>query len=368
MQDIVVVRFGRYVAIPFTDLLARSSELLVLGAVAWAVVLAAISILLGFSAEVGAFLAGMSLASTPHREAVSGRLSTLRDLLLVVFFVELGTLFELSSALDQLGTAVAFSLFVLIGNPIIALIIMGVMGYRKRVGFKAGLTVAQLREFSLILVALGVSQGQIGNDVIRLVTAVGLVTIGASTYLITTSDAIFERIEPALRIFERAQPTAGIDLREELVRPEYVVIGLGRFGSTVLQELVDGGDAVLGVDSNPRNVRASGWGAPVIYGDAEDPDLAAQLPLEETRWGISTLRTLEPNLHVIDSLRRSGFGCRIAVAADDDAIARALERAGADLAFRPLHEAAAPLLWQVHAFGTPETDPPRDRGEPSDRA
>jgi Kef-type K+ transport system membrane component KefB len=360
-----VVLFGRYVATPFAHLLARSSELLVLGAVAWAVVLAAVSILLGFSAEVGAFLAGMSLASTPYREAISGRLSTLRDFLLVFFFVELGTLFELSSALDQLGAAVIFSLFVLIGNPVIVLIIMGAMGYRKRVGFKAGLTVAQISEFSLILVALGVSQGQIDSDVVGLVTAVGLVTISASTYLITNSDAIFERIEPALRVFERAQPTAGIDLDEEPARPRYVVIGLGRFGSTVLQGLIDSGDDVLGVDFNPRNVRAGGWQAPVIYGDAEDPDLAAQLPLEETRWVISTLRKLEPNLQVISSVRRAGFDCRIAVAADDDAIAHALERAGADLVFRPLHEAAAPLLWQVHAFGTPDA-PAEDRGQPSD--
>lgn len=360
-----VVVFGRYLANPLTHLLARSSELLVLGAVTWSVLLASISILLGFSEEVGAFLAGMSLASTPYREAISGRLSTLRDFLLVFFFIELGTLFELSSALDQLGAAVILSLFVLIGNPIIVLIIMGVMGYRKRVAFKAGLTVAQISEFSLILVALGVAQGQIGSDVIGLVTAVGLFTISASTYLITSSDAIYERIEPLLGIFERKQPTANIDLDEDPARPEYVVIGLGRFGSTVLQELIESGDDVLGVDFNPRNVRADSWDAPVIYGDAEDPDLAAQLPLDETRWVISTLRKLEPNLQVISSLRRAGFRCRIAVAAEDEDVARELERAGADLVFRPLHEAAAPLMRQVHAFGPPDPTA-RDRSEPSD--
>jgi Kef-type K+ transport system membrane component KefB len=84
-----------------------------------------------------------------------------------------------------------FSLFVLIGNPIIVMIIMGAMGYRKKVSFKAGLTVAQISEFSLILVALGVSQGQVGSDVVGLVTAVGLITIAASTYLIYGSDAIY---------------------------------------------------------------------------------------------------------------------------------------------------------------------------------
>jgi Kef-type K+ transport system membrane component KefB len=345
-----VVLFGRYLATPLTHLLARSSELLVLGAVTWAVSLAAISILLGFSEEVGAFLAGMSLASTPYREALSGRLSTLRDFLLVFFFIELGTLFELSSAIEQLGAAVIFSLFVLIGNPIIVLIIMGVMGYRKKVAFKAGLTVAQISEFSLILVALGVTQGQIDTEVVGLVTAVGLFTISASTYLITNSDAIYARIEPLLRPFERAEPSASVDLEDEAPRPEYVVVGLGRFGSTVLGELMASGDDVLGVDFNPRNVRSDAWIVPVIYGDAEDPDLAAQLPLEETRWVISTLRRLDPNLQLLSSLHRSGYQGRIAVAADDDDIAAELDRAGADLVFRPLHEAASPLLARVHGF------------------
>ncbi len=345
---VLVVVVGRYLANPATHLFARSPELLVLAAVAWAVVLAAISIALGFSEEVGAFLAGMSLASTPYREAIVGRLSTLRDFLLVFFFVELGTLFEFSTALAQVRAGIVFSLFVLIGNPIIVMIIMGVMGYRKKVSFKAGLTVAQISEFSLILVALGVSQGQIGNEIVGLVTAVGLLTISASTYLITNSDAIYERIEPLLRPFERKQPTASPDLDGLTLRPRYVVVGLGRFGSTIMAELVDGGHDVLGVDFNPRNVHAGRWRAPVVYGDGEDPDLPQQLPLNETRWVISTLRRLEPNLHLISAFRHSGHAVRVAVAADDDEIAAELEHAGADLVFRPLHEAAGPLLQQIH--------------------
>ena len=347
---LLVIAVGRYLANPVTHLLARSPELLVLAAVAWAVVLAAVSLALGFSQEVGAFLAGMSLASTPYREAISGRLSTLRDFLLVFFFVELGALFEFSTAISQLGAALVLSLFVLIGNPIIVMVIMGVMGYRKKVSFKAGLTVAQISEFSLILVALGVSQGQVGNDVVGLVTAVGLVTISASTYLITNSDAIYERIEPMLRPFERRRPSANPLLADAPHRPQYVVVGLGRFGSTVMDELVESGHEVLGVDFNPRSVHATAWRAPVVYGDAEDPDLPLQLPLHETRWVISTLRRLEPNLHMISSFRHAGPACRIAVAADDDEVAATLDAAGADLVFRPLHEAASPLLAQIHAM------------------
>ena len=277
------VLIGRYVVPPVTRLLARSGELLVLASVSWAVLLAAISILLGFSEEVGAFLAGMTLASTPYREAISGRLTTLRDFLLVFFFIELGTQFDLGAAGEQLGPALMLSLFVLIGNPIIVMAIMGLMGYRKRVSFKAGLTVAQISEFSLILVALGVSQGQIGAEVVGLVTAVGLITISASTYLIYGSDAIYARIEPLLRPFERRAPTADIDLWGDSTEPEFVVIGLGRFGTAVFGELLERGDDVLGVDFDPRLGRDEGFAAAIMYGDAQDPDLPRQLPLRRTR-------------------------------------------------------------------------------------
>jgi len=345
----LVVLFGRYVADRMVALLARQAELLVLGAVTWAVVLASVSILLGFSEEVGAFLAGISLASTPYRDAIGGRLSTLRDFMLVFFFIELGTRFDLTAALDQIGAAVIFSLFVLIGNPIIVMVIMGFMGYRKKVSFKAGLTVAQISEFSLILVALGASQGQIGSDVVGLVTAVGLITIAASTYLINGSDAIYARIAPALRIFERRTDLVDPNFDDDHHDPDYVVIGLGRFGSRIVAELLEREVDVLGVDFDPRSVQTPLFEIPVVYGDAEDPTLIDQLPLTKATWVVSTVRSLDANLTLITTLRRSGYKGRIAVASEDPVHCALLTQAGADVTVQPLHIAAIPLLDRILA-------------------
>jgi hypothetical protein len=227
---------------------------------------------------------------------------------------------------------------------------MGAMGYRKKVSFKAGLTVAQISEFSLILVALGVAQGHVGNETVGLVTAVGLITITASTYMIYGSDRLYDHLEPALRVFERRQPTANPDLDEHRPEPEYVVIGLGRFGSTVVGELRDRGDEVLGVDFDPRSTRRA-WDVPVVYGDADDPDLPEQLPLDRTRWVISTVRDLDTNLHLVSAFQRYGYGGSIAVAADDEDACRQLTSAGADVAIRPLHVAAEPLMRAIHQHG-----------------
>jgi len=73
------------------------------------------------------------------------------------------------------------ALFVLIGNPLIVMAIMGYMGYRKRTGFLAGLTVAQISELSIVFVAMGISLGHVGPQALGLTTLVGLVTIMLST-------------------------------------------------------------------------------------------------------------------------------------------------------------------------------------------
>jgi Kef-type K+ transport system membrane component KefB len=349
--------FSRFAASRVTSLLARQSEFLVLGAVTWAVALASASILLGFSGEVGAFLAGVSLASTPYRDAISGRLSTLRDFMLVFFFIELGTRFELSSAFDRLGAAVLLSLFVLIGNPLIVMVIMGVMGYRRKVSFKAGLTVAQISEFSLILVALGVSLGQVDADLLGLVTAIGLITITASTYLINGSDAIFARIGHLLKVFERRVPAAGVDLDDDHPTPDLIVLGLGRFGTTVVEELAARDVELLGVDFDPRGMRARDHDIPVIYGDAADPTLVDHLPLASASWVVSTIRDFETNLSLVRSLRRSGYAGSIAVASEDSRDCAMLRDAGADVTVQPLHVAAAPLIEAMLAHDRGEGTP-----------
>ncbi len=196
----------RYVLDRITAAMARSPELLVLFSVTWAIALAALSDYWGFSKEVGAFLGGISLSATPYREVISGRLNPLRDFLLLFFFIHLGSQVNVPLLGEQLKPGIILSLFVLIGNPIIVMTILGIMGYRKRTGFLAGLNVAQISEFSLILAALGLSLGQISEKTLGLITLVGLFTIGISTYLIMYSHQIYERIAPILSLFERKIP------------------------------------------------------------------------------------------------------------------------------------------------------------------
>ena len=334
-----IVAVTRYALPRLLPLMARSSELLVLGAIAWAVALAAIGDVLGFSREVGAFLAGVSLASTPFREAIGARLVGLRDFLLLFFFIDLGARIEVADFGGQLGAAVVLSLFVLIGNPLIVMVIMGSMRYRKQVGFLAGLTVAQISEFSLILVALGLSLGHIGTDTVSLVTIVGLVTIGLSTYLILNSHALYRRLAPALSVFER-RTTRDFPLAEPIA-VDVIVLGAGRYGSQLAINLQRSGTVVLAVDHDPASLdQLTDQGVATLYGDAEEPEFAHALPLDQASWVVSTMPQVEGTLAALHGLAAAGYTGRIAASARTPADSALLQQAGIDLVLLPFQSAA----------------------------
>ncbi|MDQ7000651.1 MAG: cation:proton antiporter [Mariprofundus sp.] len=334
----------RYVLTPLLHQLAKSPELLVLFAIAWAVALGAVGAHLGFSKEVGAFLAGVSLASTPYREAIGSRLVSLRDFLLLFFFIDLGAGLDLTTLGAQAGPAIILSLFVLIGNPLIVMSILGFMGYRKRTGFLAGLTVAQISEFSLILGALGLSLGHIDADTMGLITLVGLITISVSTYMILYSHLLYARLAQWLAVFERKGVHREVvgDMTTEENGVEVILFGLGRFGAGIARELHLRGHRVLSVDFDPDLVRRHEEdGYAVCFGDAEDPEFLATLPLMQAAWVLSSLREVPVNLALLHGLRNHGYSGQVAVTAHSTRDAGLLQQAGADRVLIPYADAAA---------------------------
>jgi Kef-type K+ transport system membrane component KefB len=346
----LVVIWVRFLADPLTERLARAPELLVIFAIAQAAIFAAIGDLVGLGKEVGGLLAGISLASTPFREAIAARLAPLRDFLLLFFFIALGATLDLSLLGEAIGPAIVFSLFVLIGNPLIVLAIMGAMGYRKRTGFLAGLTVAQISEFSLIFIAMGVALGHVPDEALGLVTLVGLVTIATSTYMITYSHSLYALCQPLLGLFER--PGTPREPDEESTqhdgRPDVLVFGLGRFGTAIGLRLQASGVRVLGVDFNPAAVRR--WrklGLDAEYGDASDAEFLPTLPLATANWLVCTvpihpggLSHEDTRTTLIQLSRAAGFGGRIAVTSHDPSDTTYLKEGGADVVLEPFDDAA----------------------------
>jgi Kef-type K+ transport system membrane component KefB len=332
----------RWVMPPLLGRLAQNQELLVLFAVAWAVGLAALADVVGFSKEVGAFLGGVSIASTAYREAIASRLTGLRDFLLLFFFIDLGSGLNLSAAGLQLGPALVLSVFVLVGNPLIVVAIMGAMGYRRRTGLLAGLTVAQISEFSLILAALGLQLGQLGEGEVSLITLVGVITIALSTYMILGSERLYGWLKEPLRLLERATPFSELGGNTSgPARVDVILLGLGRFGGAIQRKLQPHNLSILGIDFDPQALRlAAAQGLPVQYGDSEDPEFTASLPLSSATVVVSTLPALESNAAIQHGLQAAGFQGHFIATAHDEAEVAKLEFLGAQRTLLPFLDAA----------------------------
>jgi hypothetical protein len=221
---------------------------------------------------------------------------------------------------------------------------MGYMGYRRRTGFMAGLTVAQISEFSIVFVAMGITLGHLGNAALGLTTLIGLITITLSTYLILYSEALYQRLQAFLGVFERRRPFREMALEQEHHEknvPEVVVFGLGRYGGRLFRQLDATGLDVLGVDFDPEVTKAFEMeGKHVHFGDSEDMNFLDTLPLEGTKWVVSTMPQPETHQVLLAGLKHRGYGGKVAVLARDEAQLAMSKTVAADLTLYPFNDAA----------------------------
>lgn len=325
-----------YVLPWLTSFVAKSQEFLLLFSVGWCFAIASGFHFLGFSIEAGALLAGVTLSMSPYHFEISSRLRPLRDFFLVLFFVVLGAQMVFSNILVYLPAILLLSAFVLIGNPLIVMVLMGLLGYTKRNGFLAGLTVAQISEFSLILISMGVSVGHVNNDILSIVTAVGLITFAGSTYMIMYSHRIYPVISRYLSIFERK----GVKVDEHRYHVhrshDIILFGYNRIGLDILESLKRIRKKFLVIDYDPEVIKSlSRKGYDCRYGDANDSELLDELGVDRAKMVISTIPVLETNLLIINKIKGVNKKAIIAVVSHSISDAEQLYRAGASYVIMP---------------------------------
>lgn len=329
----VLAVLARFVMPRILALAARSHEFLFLFSIAWAFLFAMLCEILGFSIEIGALLAGITISTSTYRFEIHSRLKPLRDFFLIMFFILLGLGMTFGDVMSNLGVIITLSLFVLIGNPLIVIMLMGLLGHSRRNGFMAGLTVAQISEFSFIMIGLGVAVGHLSESVVPVITAVGLLTIAGSTYFITHSDLLYKVCEPALKLFERSVVRRRHPHHE---RHEILLFGCNRIGRHLLETVEKFHRSYVVVDHNPETIAELGRkGIPARYGDASDPELLEELEVQHARLIISTVSDTETNLLLL-SMLRGASAITIVVAPNFDQAHRLYE-AGATYVIIP-HE------------------------------
>jgi hypothetical protein len=202
--------------------------------------------------------------------------------------------------------------------------------------------VAQISEFSLIFAALGLSMGHIQESTVGLITLVGLITIGLSTYMIIYSHQLYDRIAPFLSVFERKRPFREEQSASEMKKQvDVILIGLGRYGGNIAMTLLRENIRFLCIDFDPQLV--SFWqkqGITALYGDVEDPELPDRLPLSTAGYVISSIGDVQANMALIKHLKATGFQGKIALTAHRTVDADRLAKTQADLILSPFSDAA----------------------------
>ncbi len=332
------------------NFLATTPELLFLFSLSWGLGLASCFYLLGFSIEIGSLIAGVSLSLTPYAYEIAAKLKPIRDFFIVLFFILIGSQMNLNSLVSVLPRATILSLFVLIGNPIIVILLINALGHKRKTSFMAGITVAQISEFSLILATLGFNLKHISQETLSLITLVGLITISASTYLILYADSIFSKIEWFLKKLELKKNNLVEKRSDE--KYQIILFGYDRVGQDFVQSFSSLRKPFLVVDLNPLSIeKLNNKKIPNRYGDAEDLDFLEELNLSQIKLAISTIPDLQTNLVITKQIKMANNNSIIIVVSHDLKEAQLLYNEGATYVVVPHYLGAKHITHLLSRLG-----------------
>jgi Kef-type K+ transport system membrane component KefB len=259
---------------------------------------------LGLSVEIGAFVAGVSLAQLPYNEELARRVHPLANFFLAVFFVTLGIHMEPAAALALWPAVLALSAFVLVAKPTVLMALLPRFGYGERTSFFAAVTLGQVSEFSFIVAALALSAGLVDAAFISLVGMLGLVTIGGSAALIGGADRLYALARRAgvlrpfrAKVVDEPPPPPGL-------RDHVIVVGMNTLGRRLVQVLLERGEKVLAVDANAANLE--GLPCPTVQGSTEHPGVLEHAGLRDARLLVSALQIEDANNLLAWRARQAG--------------------------------------------------------------
>lgn len=278
---------GAYVMPKVTRFFAASQEFLFIFAMAWALGVASVFAASGFSLEVGALFAGVTLASLPYASEITARLKPLRDFFVALFFIHLGEGIDLQNINDSLVPALVLAAIVMVAKPILIMSALGTLNYTRQVGYKAAVHLSQISEFSIILVAVALSAEAVSRQLLDTITLTAMITIGLSTYLMQYDDKLYKRFEKWLGFFERPSSKA-----ERLKHQQYklILIGYHKGGHEFVEAFRATRKPYIVIDYDPDVIEVmERQHIHHIYGDGTDLELLEELNVRKADMVVSTI-------------------------------------------------------------------------------
>jgi Kef-type K+ transport system membrane component KefB/voltage-gated potassium channel Kch len=317
----------------FHRLISGSQEFLFLFAIAWGLGSAALFQKIGLSSEIGALLAGICLATQPYAQEVAARLRPLRDFFIIVFFIALGANLNLHHIGEMFDIILASALVVIVAKPLVSMTVMGYLGYTKRTSFKASVALAQVSEFSIVLVLLAQRRGLIDSSLVTAIIFIALCSIAASSYLILFSDRLFGRLDRFLGIFERSQTHGEPAMARNF---DLVLFGYQKGGHEFVKAFRQLSKNFVVIDYDPEIIDLlSQRKIQHMFGDVTDVELLEEANVAKARLVVSTITDMEANLDLLHFLKRKRSDAVVIVQADTPKQAAELYDLGASYVILP---------------------------------
>lgn len=298
----IVYLMARFLLPKIMDKVAESGEFLFVFTIAWCFGVASLVYWAGFSIEIGAIIAGISLGASPYQPEISSRIRPLRDFFIVLFFIMLGSELQLTEVQHALFPAVVLSVFVLVFDPIILYLAMRRVKYTRRSSILAGITAAQVSEFGFILIFTAQATGFLHGIELAILTLTALITIVISSYLITYNEKIYQFLLPFLAKFGKDQSRKD---EEDVKEYPVWVFGYHRIGWKVCEALTKNKIKFAVIDYNPDAIsKLRHRGIPAFFGDAADIEFLSDLPLHKAKMIISTIPEADDQKMMFQHIRK----------------------------------------------------------------
>jgi monovalent cation:H+ antiporter-2, CPA2 family len=326
----------------------RSSELFIVMAAVLALGAASVSALLGLSAALGAFVAGLLLSESEFDHRVISEVVPVRDLFATLFFVSIGMLIDLGFILDHWPQVLGVAVFTLLLKATATFI--GVVPFRvtARTAAFTTLGMVSLGELNFVLAQAGLQSGALSTELYNLVLTSALVTIVLTPAAFNAAPALAELLVHSRALRRWFDTGTGASGESAALESHAIVIGYGRVGQSVAKGLGQAGMTVAVIDSRLSRVRDGvADGLQSVYGSAFSQVVLEAAHVHTARLAVVALPDFAPARAAIQQIRLFNPTIVIAARAEQSDNEEALRRAGADLVIVPELAGATALLHGV---------------------
>jgi Kef-type K+ transport system membrane component KefB len=311
----------------------KSGEDLILFSLAWFMVVVFLATKgLGLTAEIGAFLAGLSLSTSWGHFQINNKIKSFRDVFLTIFFVLLGL--QIGPGNINWLDILVLCLLVVIVKFVLSFMWSRLIGLNKRISFLVSLNMTQVSEFSLVVMSIGLGMNLWDSELVKVITIVGLITMSLSSVLINLNSVIYKRLLILFPNFfkqDKQISSVGANLKNHIV-----LFGADRTGRGIVNYLLKRKEKFIVVDFNPEVVnKLMNRGVEAIFADAADPDIFDMVNMSEAKMIISTIKDVEDSLALLDEAKKRKISIPIIVDAEGPGESKRLYDAGASYVLFP---------------------------------